>query len=407
MKKIFLNKCLIFFGLLLFFTFLPQIMPTNVSIARASEIEKEKNNEPRLNLSAITIVNGKSFTLRVYNLDKDIKVSFKSADSDIASVSEDGILTANKSGSTTITATLGKGLNPTLLTCDITVGPPAFSVKLTRSRTILEVDQIVQLEALIKPINTVESVKFLSDDKTIATVSPGGRVTAKKLGSTIVSAKIDALNQDGEQKSSRCSVIVAKPEDIILLDNYFALHPELNDIPETELFDALVEIINEYYGEKEEVNNPSLTSTSSEEQKSKSGSIADTAPKSTDAKATDTAPTTNDTGNKPADTASKAIDTAPKSVDTASKATDIGTKLTDTATKVSTPTVNSNTSLANGETTGSSPAAAQLSLIETLDKQLNSKFNLSELKQKYDERFSTLTIIQLSSLHGLGNMIKR
>ncbi len=71
MNKKFLCRCLISLGLLLFFTFLPQIMPTSVSIARASDIEKEKNNEYRLNLRAITLVNGKSFTLKVYNLEKD------------------------------------------------------------------------------------------------------------------------------------------------------------------------------------------------------------------------------------------------------------------------------------------------------------------------------------------------
>ena len=74
MKKILL-KCLIFLGLLLFLTFLPQIMPTPVSIARASEIEKENNNEYRLNLRTITLVKDKSFTLRVYNLDKEDRKS--------------------------------------------------------------------------------------------------------------------------------------------------------------------------------------------------------------------------------------------------------------------------------------------------------------------------------------------
>lgn len=401
MKKKFLTKCFVFLGLLLFFTFLPQIMPTQVSIARASEIEKERNNEPRLNLRAITLVNGKSFTLRVYNLDKDAKVSFKSADPDIASVSEEGILTGNKSGSTTITATVGKGLNPLLLTCDITVGPPAFSVKLTRSRTILEVDQSVQLEALIKPINTVESVKFLSNDIAIATVSPGGRVTAKKPGMTIVSAKIDALNQDGSQKSSRCSIIVAKPEDVVQLNDYFELHPELNDIPETELLNALLEIINEYYREKNTVNNATLASASSEEQRSQN----------TTPTATDAAPKSIDVTAKTTDAATKATDTAAKSTEAATKATDTATKLTDTATKAAVPTptpgVNSNASQTSGETSVSSTLAAQPSLIETIDRQLNSKFNLSELKQKYDERFNALTVIQLSSLHGLGNMIKR
>ena len=99
MKKKFLCKCIISLGLLLFFTFLPHIMQTPVSIAQASEIEKEKNNEYRLNLRSITLVNGKSFTLRVYNLENDAKVN-RSANPEIASVNEDGTITGNKVGST-------------------------------------------------------------------------------------------------------------------------------------------------------------------------------------------------------------------------------------------------------------------------------------------------------------------
>lgn len=320
MKKKFYIKCLFSFGLLLFFTFLPQIMPTQVSIARASEIEKEKNNDYRLNLRALTLPNGKSFTLRVFGLEEDAKVSFKSADSDIASIDEDGTLTANKSGSTTITATVRRGLITTPLICEVTTGPPAFSVKLTRSRIILEVEQSIQLEALVKPINTVELVKFYSPQSEIAAVTPGGRVKAIKPGVSIVEAKIDATNPDGNQKVSLCSVIIAKPEDVTPLYDYFALRPELKIIPETDLSNALSEIINEYYLEKVIVNNPTSASASPGVQKTQNDTQ------------TDTSDTTN--------------------------------------------------------------TQKELSLIETLDKQLNLKFNLIELKQKYDERYQRLTVTQ-------------
>lgn len=372
MKKKFIIKCLISLGLLLFFTFLPQIIPTHVSIARASEIEKEKNNEARLNLRAITLANGKSFTLRVYNLDKDAKVSFKSADSDIASVSEDGTITGIKVGSTTITATVRRGLSTTPLTCDITIGPPAFSVKLTRSRTILEVDQSIQLETIIKPINTVESVKFLSRDSSIATVSPGGRVTGKRLGMTTVEAKIDATNPDGSQKSSPCNVIVAKPEDIPLLIEYFALHPELNDIPEDELSNTLLEIINEYYSEKDIASNIALTSALYEAQYTQNVPVTDTAIKADN-------------------------DDVAKSLDTVTKV------------PTPTPTAAANTSQEVEEALASSTTTTQNgpSLIESLDSNLNSKFQLSELRQKYDERLQILSEVQLSSLYIFGSPIKR
>ncbi|CUH93497.1 Ig-like domain-containing protein [Herbinix luporum] len=244
MKKKFLCNCLILFGLLLFFTVMPQIIQSPLSVVRASEVEKEKNNEYRLNLKSITLVNGKSFTLKVYNLEDDAKVSFKSADPSIASVNENGTFKANKVGSTTITATVRRGSNSTSLTCDVKVGPPAFSVKMTRSIIILGQKQSALLEVIMKPSNTAELAKFSSFNSSIASVSSGGRVTAKRLGMTYIFAEIDAVNLDGSKKFASCSVIVTKPEEVTQLRKYFSNHLELSLISESDLSAALYEFFN-------------------------------------------------------------------------------------------------------------------------------------------------------------------
>lgn len=367
MKKKFL-KCLISLGLLLFFTFLPQIMPTPVSIARASEIEKEKNNEYRLNLRTITLVNGKSFTLRVYNLEKDAKVTFKSADPDIASVSEDGTFTANKVGSTTITATVRSGLNstPTPLTCEVTIGPPAFSVKMTRSRIILGVDQSFLLEAVMKPTNTAELAKFSSLDPMIASVSSGGRVTAKKPGMTYVFAEIDATNQDGSRKFSSSTVIVTKAEDVAQLNEYFTLHPELRDLPESELSNALIEFFNS-------IN--SATTNSAVE-----------------------AVTTQDTKAQNVTTESS----QKTDINAAKKSTDTGNNEPNPTPNATSDTLQANVGSSSSPDTN---AKSGSSLVESLDKHLNSRFDLAGLKQRYEERFQIITEVQLISLYG--NLLKR
>lgn len=244
MNRKFLSKFIISLGLLLFFVFLPYIMPNSVSIVQASEIEKEKNNEYRLNLKTITLVNGKSFTLKVYHLEEDAKVTFKSADPEIASVDENGTFTAHKVGTTTITATVKRGTTTTSLTCEVTIGPPAFSVKMTRSMIILGLDQSDLLEVIMKPSNTAELAKFSSFDPSIASVSSGGRITAKKLGMTYVFAEIDATNPDGSRKFASCKVIVTKPEEVSLIKGYFSNHPELSFISENELSNALFEFFN-------------------------------------------------------------------------------------------------------------------------------------------------------------------
>lgn len=242
MKKKLLCKCLITFGFLLFFTFL---LPFTSAKATTTSNENEKNDY-RLNLKSITLVKDKSYTLKVYNSGDD-KVLFKSSDVEIASVSEDGVITANKVGTTVVTATVIDGANKIPLTCDVTVGLPAFSVKLTKSRVVLGLDGTDFLNVILKPSNTVENARFSSKDSSIVSVSPAGRLTAKKYGLTYVFAMIEASYSDGTPKYSRCAVIVTSPTDAPILDAYFSNHPELDYISEDDLTKALDEYFNTKY----------------------------------------------------------------------------------------------------------------------------------------------------------------
>lgn len=247
MKKNLLCKCLITFGLLLFLTFLLPFTSLHQITAQAASIDTEKNDGYRLNLKSITLVKGKTFTLKAYNLSDSAKVNFKSDDQEIASVSSDGTITANKVGSTIITATIKDGANVTNLPCDVTVGLPAFSIKLTRSRIVIGLDKTDFLSVILKPSNTVEAARFSSKDPSIASVSTGGRVTARKSGLTFLFAEIDATNVDGNRKYSRCTVIVTSQEDAPLLEAYFNDHPELDMIAEDDLVKALDEFFNVKY----------------------------------------------------------------------------------------------------------------------------------------------------------------
>lgn len=252
MKNKIISKLIITFGLLLFITLLTQFITPIGVIAQAAEvtqspsIDKEKNNY-RLNLKNITIVKGKTFSLKVYYLKDTSNVSFKSSNPEIVSISDDGTLTANAVGSASITATVVDDTGSYDLTCDITVGPPAFSVKLTKSRIILEVDKIDLLKVILKPSNTAETARFSSYNDEIVSVSSGGRVTAKKPGLTYVFAEIDAVNPDGQRKFTKCTVIVTTEEDAPLLENFFNEHPELNLISELDLTLALEEFFNNLY----------------------------------------------------------------------------------------------------------------------------------------------------------------
>ena len=243
MKSRLLSKCFLTLGLLLFLTLL---MP--LTKASAASIDNEKNDSYRLNLKSITLVKGKSFPLKVYNLGENAKVLFKSDNPDIASITEDsGIISANKVGTAVVTVTIKDGAYPVSLTCDVTVGLPAFSVKLTKSRIILGVDKSDYLSVILKPINTIETAKFSIKDYNIASVSANGRITAKKAGLTYAFAEIDATNVDGTPRYSRCTVIVTSSEDAPKLEEYFNSHPEFDFINDDELNKALDEYFNTKY----------------------------------------------------------------------------------------------------------------------------------------------------------------
>jgi uncharacterized protein YjdB len=178
-------KGLFIFGLVLFLgVFCPM---GNMQTAFANETQDIK-----LNVNSQTIVKGKTLSLYVYNLIEGQEVTFVSSDPAIASVDQDGIVTGNLVGTATILVTVTEGENTIdILSCDIKVGPPAISVQFSRLELTMTVGQKVTLERIVLPLNTVETAKFSSFDRSIATVSAGGRVTAKAEGSTYIFAQLD------------------------------------------------------------------------------------------------------------------------------------------------------------------------------------------------------------------------
>ncbi len=196
-------KGLFIFGLILL---LGVLLPCNhVVTAYADETQ-----EIKLNVNSQTIVKGKSFSLYVYNLNENQNVTFVSSDSAIASVDEYGIVTGNLVGTATILVTVTEEENTiALLSCDIKVGPPAISVQFSRLELTMTIGQKLTLERIVLPLNTVETAKFSSHDRSVATVSAGGRVTAKAEGSTYIFAQLD------NGRFAVCKVYVC-PEEIVL-----------------------------------------------------------------------------------------------------------------------------------------------------------------------------------------------
>lgn len=243
MNKKSICKCFITLGLLLFFTVLLPFTSYDVATAKAANLgtDKEKTESYTM-VNSVTLVKGKSYTLKVFNLGEKSKVSYKSNDSEIASVSKDGMITANNVGATVVTVMIKDGVTRTNLTCDVTVGPAAISVKWTKERVFLGLNSEVILKVIKKPDNSPEDVNYFSNAEAIANVSSGGRITAKKIGMTYIFAEISP-NTDGSRRLSMCTVFVASTADAPVLEAYFN-EPVFSRVSSCDLTKALEEFFN-------------------------------------------------------------------------------------------------------------------------------------------------------------------
>ena len=236
-----LFKCIFIFGLVLFLGV--SVPYGNMLTAYANETQDIK-----LNVNSQTIVKGKSFSLYVYNLNEGQTVSFVSSDPAIVSVNEYGIVTGNLVGTATILVTVTEGENTVdILSCDIKVGPPAINVQFSRLELNMVVGQKATLERIVLPLNAVENPKFSTYNRAIATVSAGGRITAKAEGSTYIFAQLD------NGRFAVCKVYIF-PEGTILEPEEEVTEDVVID--ETKLLEALS--AEEATEETEEITDPFL-----------------------------------------------------------------------------------------------------------------------------------------------------
>ena len=133
------------------------------------------------------------------------KVSWKSSDESVATVSSTGVVTAKSIGNANITATTTDGTNISA-TCKVSVvETPATGISLNKTAATLKANQTVSLTATVTPSTaTNKKVSWKSSDESVAAVSSDGVVTAFKVGTT----NITATTTDGTNLSATCQVTV-------------------------------------------------------------------------------------------------------------------------------------------------------------------------------------------------------
>ena len=138
----------------------------------------------------------------------DKTVTWSTSDASVATVSN-GVVTAKKVGTATITAKAGDKT----ATCKVTVeATQVTSITLDKTSASLKAGETVKLTATVTPSDaTDKAVTWSTSDASVATVS-NGVVTAKKVGTATITAKAG-------DKTATCKVtVVATPVTSITLD---------------------------------------------------------------------------------------------------------------------------------------------------------------------------------------------
>ena len=145
-------------------------------------------NTVKLNKTSVTLGKGENFTLTATvnpTNAHDKTITWKTSNSKVATV-KNGKITAKKAGTVTITATSANGKKAT---CKVTVKNAPSKVTLNKKTLTLKKGKSATLKVSL-PKNTASYKKtFTSSNKSVATVSSSGKVTAKKAGTATITVK--------------------------------------------------------------------------------------------------------------------------------------------------------------------------------------------------------------------------
>lgn len=165
-----------------------------------------------LDKTSLELTEGDYFTLKAIVLPDHAtnkKISWDSSSPSVASVSENGLVTAIKPGMTTITVKTDDG-NKTA-TCEVNVKEKIYSVtSVSLDKTSLELTEGEQfaLNVTVSPDNAADkTVTWSSSNHSVASVSDNGVVTAIKSGIATVTVRTN----DGD-KTADCEVTVLEPQ---------------------------------------------------------------------------------------------------------------------------------------------------------------------------------------------------
>lgn len=168
---------------------------------------------------------------------------WKSSNEAVATVSDEGVITANAVGNTTITAIAADG-SGVKATCSITVNPTLIeSISLNQSAITLKKKRTANLVATISPVTTTnKSLTWNSSAPEIATVDDEGNITTLTVGETTITVSAN----DGSGITAECHLTVIAPktgdsnddEEVNVVDAVNTVNYILNKVVGTFEFEA-------------------------------------------------------------------------------------------------------------------------------------------------------------------------
>lgn len=186
----------------------------------------------KVNKSSITLNKGATERLSMSVSPDNFtdEVSWKSTDTNVATVDNSGLVTAKGVGTATIKLTVGDAS----ASCKITVLQPVTSISLNKTSLSLEAQETYKLNATIKPNDAANgSVEWSSSNKAVAIVDTKGNVTAISKGTATIAVK--AL--DGSGISKTCTVTVTSDTyQISDVTNMQSNHPYSNNCKDVWMY---------------------------------------------------------------------------------------------------------------------------------------------------------------------------
>jgi len=137
----------------------------------------------------LSLTTGKKYTLKpvVTPSNSQEKVTYKSSNTKIATVSSTGVITAKKVGKVTITVQSGK--QKATVTLTVKKAPALKAIKNVPTKKTITKGKTYTLKPQLYPSGAIAKITYTTSNRSIATVDSKGKITAKKKGTAVITVK--------------------------------------------------------------------------------------------------------------------------------------------------------------------------------------------------------------------------